>query len=128
MFSVACVTEYCSLTRSARSDLRVLFNARESRSHLRVAASVVGVTHNGHHFKLTQSSDESRQGNPSMLLGGNRRKNRLLSMGNHLQCTHSHYSHLVIFGSEEFYDLISHKLVALHLEADSLGLFKVCIN
>lgn len=128
MFSLACFTQYCSLNRSAISHLIVLFNAWESRSHLRVAASVVGVTHNGHHFKLTQCSDESRQGNTSMLLGGNRRKNRLSSTGNHQQCTRSHYSHLIIFGSKEFYDLISHKLAALHLEADGLGLFRVCIN
>lgn len=131
LFSLECFAEYWGLNRSARSHLIVLFNARESRSHLRVAASVVGVTHNGHHFKLTQCSDESRQGNPSMLLRGNRRKKRSPSTGNHQQCTRSQYSHLIIFGSEELYDLISHKVVALHLEADGLGLLHkwiICLH
>lgn len=45
-------TEHCRLSRSARSDLIVLFNTRESCSYLRVAAPVVGITHNGHHLKL----------------------------------------------------------------------------
>lgn len=52
LFSPAHFTESCSLSRRARSDLIVLLNTRDSCSYLRVAALLVGITHNGHHLKL----------------------------------------------------------------------------
>lgn len=126
--SPACFTEHCTLSRCARSDLILLFKARERRSYLGVAAPVVGVTHNGHHLKLPQCSDESGQGNPSMLLRGSSGEDRSSSTEDHLPRTPSRRSHLVVFGGEEFYDLSSHEMVAFHLETDSSGLSKVCVN
>lgn len=95
---------------------------------MRVGAPVVGITHNGHHLKFMQCSDESGQGHPSMLLRGKSSSDRSSSTGTHQHCAGAAYSHLIIFGSEDFYDLISYELVALHLETDGLALFKVCIN
>lgn len=113
------LSEYTSEKRPW-THLIVLLDARESCSNLRIAAPVVGVTYNGHHFQFIQRPNDSRQRHSCMLLGQTgRNRNRSASTYSHQVCCGPLHSHLIILWSEHLDDLISHKLMAMNLHSGS---------